>query len=296
MRFGIPPNGWKADGTQPHAEGTHLKRQAILERLRGRISTGHAVLAAGCSAGIIARAAEEGDADLIVVYSTGRSRLKGLPTWRFGDSNRETLEMSSEILNVVSTTPVVGGIEANDPTRRDLGRLLDRFEAAGFDGIINFPTLTNMPDQRRRAEMVGYGFGREVEAIGLARSRDLFTMAYVASAEDAAAMAAAGADVIVTHSGPTTGGRVGYSDDRSIEAVCGYAQSLIDAAVAVNPQVIALLHGGRLSTPDDVREALPLTTAVGFVGASSIERIPVERAVRNTVRAFRNLSTGEDQT
>ena len=273
-----------------------MRRQAILEALRRRIASGRAVLAAGCSAGIIARSAEEGGADLIVVYSTGRSRLMGLPTWRFGDSNRGTLEMSAEILNVVSDTPVVGGIEANDPTRRDLGKLLDRFESAGFSGVINFPTLTNMADQRRRAEMVGYGFGREVDAIGLARSRDLFTMAYVASAEDAAAMAAAGADVIVTHSGPTTGGRVGYADDRSVEAVCAYAQSLIDAAVAERPDVIPLLHGGRLATPDDVREALPLTTAVGFVGASSIERIPVERAVRNTVRAFRNLSAGSEQT
>ena len=273
-----------------------MRRQAILEALRRRIATGQAVLAAGCSAGIVARSAEEGGADLIVVYSTGRSRLMGLPTWRFGDSNQGTLEMSSEILNVVSTTPVIGGIEANDPTRRDLGRLLDRFEAAGFSGVINFPTLTNMPDQRRRAEMVGYGFGREVDAIRLARGRGLLTMAYVASAEDAAAMAAGGADVIVTHSGPTTGGRVGYSDDRSVEAVCAYAQSLIDAAVAENPDVIPLLHGGRLATPDDVRKALPLTTAVGFVGASSIERIPVERAVRNTVRSFRNLSTGSERT
>ena len=271
-----------------------MRRRAILEALRRRIATGQAVLAAGCSAGIIARSAEEGGADLIVVYSTGRSRLMGLPTWRFGDSNQGTLEMSFEILNVVAETPVIGGIEANDPTRRDLGGLLDRFEAAGFSGVINFPTLTNMPDQRRRAEMVGYGFGREVDAIGLARSRDFFTMAYVASVEDAAAMAAAGADVIVTHSGPTTGGRVGYADDRSVEAVCAYAQSLIDAAVAENPDVIPLLHGGRLATPDDVREALPLTTAVGFVGASSIERIPVERAVRNTVRAFRNLPAGPD--
>lgn len=273
-----------------------MRRQAILEALHRRIATGQAVLVAGCSAGIIARSAEEGGADLIVVYSTGRSRLMGLPTWRFGDSNRGTLEMAPEILNVVSTTPVIGGIEANDPTRRNLGRLLDRFEEAGFSGVINFPTLTNMPDQRRRAEMVGYGFGREVDTIRQARSRGMFTMAYVASVEDSARMAAAGADCVITHSGPTTGGRVGYSDDRSIEAVCAYAQSLIDAAVAERPDVIPLLHGGRLATPDDVRKALPLTTAVGFVGASSIERIPVERAIRNTVRAFRNLSTGSEQT
>ena len=131
-----------------------MRRQAILEGLHRRIATGKAILAAGCSAGIIARSAEEAGADLIVVYSTGKSRLMGLPTWRFGDSNQGTLEMAAEILNVVKSTPVIGGVEANDPTRKDLDTLLDRFQAAGFDGVINFPTLTNMPDQRRRAEMV----------------------------------------------------------------------------------------------------------------------------------------------
>lgn len=269
-----------------------MTRKDIIDDLHRRIATGKAVLAAGCSAGIIARSAEEAGADLIVVYSTGKSRLMGLPTWRFGDSNRGTLDMAAEIMNVVNSTPVVGGIEANDPTRKDLGALLDRFQAAGFAGVINFPTLTNMPDQRRRAAMVGYGFGREVDAIALARSRDLFTMAYVASSADSAAMAAAGADVIVTHSGPTTGGRVGYEDDRSVQAICRQAQTLIDAAVAENPEVIPLLHGGRLATPTEVREALVLTSAVGFVGASSIERIPVERAIRSVVREFRELPTG----
>ncbi len=290
---GNVPTGRKPAGTQPHAEVTDLRRQAILEGLHRRIATGKAVLAAGCSAGIIARSAEEAGTDLIVVYSTGKSRLMGLPTWRFGDSNLGTLEMAAEILNVVKSTPVIGGVEANDPTRKDLDALLDRFQAAGFDGVINFPTLTNMPDQRRRAEMVGYGFDREVDAISLARSRDLFTMAYVASAEDAAAMAAAGADVIVTHSGPTTGGTVGYEDDRSVESVCRQAQALIDAAVAENPDVIPLLHGGRLATPAEVRKALVLTSAVGFVGASSIERIPVERAIRAVVREFRDLPAAE---
>jgi predicted TIM-barrel enzyme len=268
-----------------------MTRSEILEALRARIDSGKAVLASGCSAGIIARAAEAAETDLIVVYSTGRSRLMGLPTWRFGDSNLDTLGMAPEILNVVESTPVIGGIEANDPTRRDLDALLDLFEGAGFSGVINFPTLTNMPDQRRRAQMVGYGFRREIDVIGRARLRNLFTMAYVASPEDAAAMAAAGADCVVTHSGPTTGGSLGYEDERPVDAVCRLAQTMIDAAVAEKPDVIPLLHGGRLATPEDVRQALSRTTAVGFVGASSIERIPVERAVRETVEAFRELPT-----
>lgn len=266
-----------------------VARETVLAQLRQRIAAKRSVLAAGSSAGIIARSAEEAGADLIVVYSTGRSRLMGLPTWRMGDSNADTLRMMGEILNVVERTPVIGGVEANDPTRRDLSGLLDDFQAVGCSGVINFPTLTNMPDQRRRAEMVGYGFAREVRMIETARERDMFTMANVASVEDAAAMAAVGVDCLVTHSGPTTGGSVGYADDRSIEALAAEAEQMIQAARAEHPSIVPLLHGGRLATPDDVRRALALTSAVGFVGASSIERIPVERAVREAVTSFREI-------
>jgi predicted TIM-barrel enzyme len=266
-----------------------VARETVIAQLRERSAANRSVLAAGCSAGIIARSAEEADADLIVVYSTGRSRLMGLPTWRMGDSNADTLRMMSEILNVVEHTPVIGGVEANDPTRRDLVELLDDFQEVGCSGVINFPTLTNMPDQRRRAEMVGYGFAREVRLLERARERDIFTMAYVASVEDAAAMAAVGVDCLVVHSGPTTGGSVGYADDRSIEGLAAEAEEMIQAAQAEHPEIIPLLHGGRLATPDDVRRALPLTSAVGFVGASSIERIPVEKAVRDAVTSFREI-------
>lgn len=268
-----------------------IDRDIILGALRQRIESGGAVLAAGCSAGIIARAAEDAEADLIVVYSTGRSRLMGLPTWRMGDSNAETLEMAAEILNVVERTPVVGGVEANDPTRRDLSRLVADYQAAEYSGIINFPTLTNMPDQRRRAEMVGYGFEREAELIRLASAAGLFTMAYVASVDDAVAMAGAGADCVVTHSGPTKGGSLGYRDDRRIDEISVEAERMLAAAISVKPDIIPLLHGGGLATPEDVREALSLTSAVGFVGASSIERIPIERAVQDAVRSFRDLPT-----
>lgn len=273
-----------------------ISREAVLTRLRERIASGKCVLVAGCSAGIIARSAEEADTDLIVVYSTGRSRLMGLPTWRMGDANAETLRMMSEILNVIDRTPVIAGVEANDPTRRDLGKLLDEFEAAECSGVINFPTLTNMPDQRRRAEMVGYGFFREVRLLELARQRGLFTMAYVASVDDAAAMARVGVDCVVTHSGPTTGGSVGYADHRSISELAAEAEQMIEAARAEHPDIVALLHGGRLATPEDVLKAFAHTSAVGFVGASSIERIPVETAVREAVTRFRQIPTrGESE-
>ena len=137
-----------------HSEQKTLsyERTSILEKLKARVNEHLAILAAGCSAGIIARSAEEAEVDLIVVYSTGRSRMMGLPTWRSGDSNTETLGMASEILNVVESTPVVGGVEANDPRSRDLGKLLDEFVAVGFSGIIN-PEIDTVPAPGGTAEI-----------------------------------------------------------------------------------------------------------------------------------------------
>jgi len=269
-----------------------IPRPAILERLSTTVASGRAVLGAGCSAGIIAKCAEGGGADLILVYSTGRSRLMGLPTWRLGNSNPSTLAMAAEILNVTGSIPVIGGAEACDPTRLDLERLLDEFVAAGFSGIINFPTLSNLPDMRRRGDAVGIGFDREVDMVRRARRRDLFTMAYVATPDDSRRMAAAGADCIVTHSGPTTGGLVGYRYDGSLSDLIRDTEQIIQAARAVSPDVVCLIHGGLLATPDEVQAALYQTSAVGFVGASSIERIPIERAVMATTRAFKALRVG----
>lgn len=266
-----------------------IPRAVVLERLRQSVAESQPILGAGCSAGIVAKAAADAGSDLVIVYSTGRTRLMGLPTWRFGDANAITLEMSQEIHNVVVDVPTIAGVEANDPTRMDLGLLLDEFVLRGFSGVINFPTLTNMPDLRRRAEQVGLGFEREVEMLRLARERDLFTMAYAASEADVAMMAASGVDCLVIHAGPTGGGVRGYHPTESIEGLIETSEQLISTALASNPELLVLLHGGLLSGPDEVQVALKGTSAVGFVGASSIERIPIERAVSETVRSFKGL-------
>lgn len=267
-----------------------FSRMDVVGRLEASISKRRAILASGCSAGIVAKAAADAGSDLIVVYSTGKTRLMGLPTWRFGDANAITLEMSSEIHNVVSDVPTIAGVEANDPTRLDLHRLVERFRLSGFAGIINFPTLTNMPDLRRRAEQVGLGFHREVELLRIAREQDLFTMSYVSSIEDVVAMADSGVDCLVLHAGPTAGGAKGYQPAQSMDVLVSECNELISAARnASSRDIPILLHGGLLSEPPQVEEALGRTRAAGFVGASSIERIPIERAVAEVVRGFKDL-------
>ena len=265
-----------------------FSRQDILANLAAEIDAGRPILGAGTSCGLVAKCAAIGGADLLIVYSTGRSRLMGLPTSRIGDSNANTLEMAVEIRNVVSDTPVIGGVEAWDPTRMDLDRLLDDFQAAGFSGIINYPTISTMGETwRRRRGKVGLGWEREVELIRRANARDLFTMAYVVTAQDAIDVAEAGVDCLVPHVGATAGGLVGYETETGIDEEVRKISDVIDAVSAAGHAPIFLCHGGKIAEPQDTHRVYQETQCVGFVGASSIERIPIERAVKATAESFK---------
>jgi predicted TIM-barrel enzyme len=266
-------------------------REEILERLRATIREGHPIVGAGCSCGLVAKCAEAGGVDLLIVYSTGRSRLMGLPTTPIGHANPVTLDMFDEIANVVSHTPIIGGVEATDPTSMSLKRLIHRFRQKGYAGIINFPTLGNNPDRSAMREDVGLGFSREVEMIRLARSEEYFTLAYVFTVEQAQRMAAAGVDVQVAHVGWTVGGLAGRSRSGapSYAQAAEQVQAMIDASLRENPECLCLAHGGPYATPDDTRRLYLHTTALGFLGASSMERIPIERAVRDAAAAFKGV-------
>lgn len=272
----------------------NFSRQEILARLESETHANRPILGAGTSCGLIAKCAALGGADLLIVYSTGRSRLMGLPTSRIGDSNANTIEMAAEIRNVVSDTPVIGGIEAWDPTRMDLDQLLDDFQAAGFSGIINYPTISTMGETwRKRRGKVGLGWNREVELIERAVARDFFTMAYVATVQDALDVAVKGVDCLVPHVGATGGGLVGHETGTKIDEEIRKISELIDAVTVGGHSPIFLCHGGKIAEPKDTRRVYEETGCVGFVGASSIERIPVERAVKSIAEEFKSIPISE---
>jgi predicted TIM-barrel enzyme len=262
----------------------------MLEKLRAEVSAGRPIIGAGCSAGIVAKFAERGGADLIICYSTGRSRIMGLPTTRAGNSNVDTLGMYDEIANVVDTTPIIAGVEACDPMERRMGALVQKFHDKGFNGIINFPSVGDRPAYAAAREAVGLGLSREYELVRVAREFDMLTLGYAYTVEQGQGLAEAGVDVLVPHAGWTTGGAQGSetgSGARTIEQSLEHVQAIVEASMSGRPDLLCLCHGGSIAEAQDTAIVYQGTSTVGFVGASSIERIPIERAIEQTLVDFK---------
>ncbi|QYC42333.1 TIM-barrel signal transduction protein [Nonomuraea coxensis DSM 45129] len=274
-----------------------MNRQDVLGRLRATAAAGRAVIGAGAGTGLSAKCAEAGGVDLIIIYNSGRYRMAGrgslaglLP---YGDANQIVVEMAAEVLPVVRDTPVLAGVCGTDPFRV-MPYFLDQLKAMGFTGVQNFPTVGLYDGTfRQNLEETGMGFGLEVELIRLARERDLLTAPYVFDEEQARAMTEAGADVLVPHVGLTTKGSIGAGTALSLDEAAERVQAMRDAAVAVRPDVLVLCHGGPIAEPEDAAYVLARTEGVaGFFGASSVERLPTERAITEQVRAFTSLRPG----
>ncbi|MEU7873454.1 phosphoenolpyruvate hydrolase family protein [Dactylosporangium sp. NPDC049140] len=276
-----------------------MDRTTALARLRDTVAAGKPVIGAGAGTGISAKAAEAGGADLIIIYNSGRYRMAGRGSLSgllaYGDANQIVVDMSREVLPIVRDTPVLAGVNGTDPFRV-MDRFLDELAALGFAGVQNFPTVGLIDGVfRQNLEETGMSFRLEIDMVRLARERDLLTAPYVFDVEQAAAMADAGADVLVPHMGLTTSGSIGARTALSLEESAARVQAMRDAAVAVNPDIIVLCHGGPIAEPDDARYILANTTGVvGFFGASSVERLPTERAIEAQLVAFKSI-TATDQ-
>jgi len=270
-------------------------RSAILERLRAVIARGEPIVGAGAGTGLSAKCVEQGGVDLIVIYNSGRFRMAGRGSLAglmpYGDANGIVVEMASEVLPVVRHTPVLAGVCGTDPFRL-MPQFLDQLKAMGFAGVQNFPTVGLIDGVfRQNLEETGMGFDLEVEMIRLARERDLLTSPYCFDEESAAAMAAAGADIVVPHLGLTTKGSIGAKTAVTLEEAPALVQAMHDAAKAVNPDIIVLCHGGPIAEPEDAAYVLERTNGVvGFYGASSMERLPTEVAITENTKRFKAIS------
>ena len=274
-----------------------MNGQQALARLRGTLDRGGVIIGAGAGTGLSAKCAEAGGADLIIIYNSGRYRMAGRGSLAgcmpYGDANAIVMEMAAEVLPIVRETPVLAGVCGTDPFRL-MPVFLEEVKRVGFSGVQNFPTVGLYDGQfRLNLEETGMGFGLEVEMIRDAHKAGLLTSPYVFDPEQAAAMAGAGADIVVAHVGLTTKGAIGATTALSLEASVERVQAIRNAAVAVKPDIIVLCHGGPIADPEDAEYVLSHTTGVaGFFGASSMERIPTEIAITENMKRFKMIGRG----
>ena len=273
-----------------------FERTQLLEKFRDFKDRGIPIIGGGAGNGLSAKCEEAGGIDLIVIYNSGRYRMAGRGSLSgllaYGNAHDVVMEMAREVLPVVSRTPVLAGVNGTDPFC-NFDFFLDQLKAVGFSGEQNFPTVGLIDGVfRANLEETGMSYSREIDLIRLAREKNLLTTPYVFNREDAAAMAEAGADIVVCHLGLTTGGSIGAQTALTLEQCPARVDAWAEAALKVNPDILVLVHGGPVSSPADAAYVLENTrTCHGFYGASSMERLPTEAALTRQTRAFKALKT-----
>lgn len=271
-----------------------IPRKTILDRFHRMIAAGQPIIGGGAGTGLSAKAEEAGGIDLIIIYNSGRYRMAGRGSaaglLAYGNANEIVREMAVEVLPVVKHTPVLAGVNGTDPFIL-MPQFLGELKAMGFSGVQNFPTIGLFDGQMRQSfEETGMGFGLEVDMIAEAHRQDLLTTPYVFNADEATAMAKAGADVIVAHMGVTTGGSIGATSTKTLDQCVSEIDAISAAARKVRPDIILLCHGGPISMPEDAAHVLARADRMhGFYGASSAERLPAERAIADQIRAFKSI-------
>jgi predicted TIM-barrel enzyme len=283
------PNPWTG-------RGNPYTRTEVVARLQATLAKQQAIIAAGAGTGISAKFIEKGGADLIIIYNSGRYRMAGHGStaglMSYGDANAVAMEIGEyEVLPVVDEIPVICGVHATDPRRR-MWHWLGKVKEMGFSGVNNFPTHCIIDGKFRQIlKETGMSFQKEVDMVALARRMELFSIVYVSTPEEAKAMADAGADSIIAHVGTTIGGSIGVTDATvSIEEAAAWTQRIIDGGKSSGrTDIIYLSHGGPILTPDDAAYVNQHTEAVGFVGASSLERMAVESSLSDLTRKFKAI-------
>lgn len=273
-----------------------ISRDEALARLTEAVSEQIPILGCGAGTGISAKFAEQGGADLIIIYNSGRYRMAGRGSLAgmmpYGDANAIVVEMAAEVLPVIKNTPVLAGVCGTDPFRL-MPVFLKQLKELGFDGVQNFPTVGLFsPEDRYRQnlEATGMGYGLEVDMIRQANALGMLTCPYVFNPDEAQAMAHAGADVLVAHMGLTTKGAIGAGAAMTLDEAAKVVQAIRDAAIKVKSDIIVLCHGGPIAEPLDAQDIFNHTEGIsGFFGASSIERLPTEQAITKQVASFKAL-------
>lgn len=270
-------------------------RNEVLDKFRGMIERREPIVGGGAGTGLSAKWEEAGGVDLIVIYNSGRYRMAGRGSLAgllaYGNANEIVVDMAKEVLPVVEHTPVLAGVNGTDPFYQP-EVFLPELARLGFAGVQNFPSVGLIDGVfRQNLEETGMGYGLEVDMIRAAAELDMLTTPYVFCEADAIAMTEAGADIIVCHMGLTTGGSIGAETALTLDDCVEKVDAWSAAARSVRPDVMVLCHGGPIAMPDDATYVLQRSTGIhGFYGASSMERLPTEQALKSQTEAFKAVT------
>ncbi len=271
-----------------------MTRDEVLKRLHDQLKAGKPIVGTGAGTGISAKFEEAGGTDLIIIYNSGRYRMAGRGSlaglFAYGDANAIVMEMALEVLPVVKNTPVLAGVNGTDPFKV-MPYFLKQVKEIGFSGVQNFPTMGLIDGNiRQNLEATGMGYDKEVEMIATAHQMDLFTSPYVFNVDEATAMVKAGGDLIVCHVGLTTAGSIGASHAMTLDTAINTVMTIAEAVWKLDKNRLVICHGGPFDEPHQVGQALAKMPGIaGFYGASSAERLPTERAIKEQVAAFKAL-------
>lgn len=256
------------------------------------------VIGVGIGCGLTAAGAVAGGADLLACYSTAIYRAKGLPSalafLPYDDPNRLVRAVLPEVVAVSQGLPVIAGVGAHDP-RVHLSALLNEIVSLGATGVMNEPFVGIYDgDLRAQLEAAGLGYSRELELARVAAKHGLQVIGWAWNTEEAAQMAATGASHVGLMLGITAGGRMGSKAAISNEESHEVLAAMNAAAHQENPEAVTLIHGGPLHGVAEVTAALRASGADGYLGGSSLERVPVIEGLSAAVREFTNIDFSQE--
>jgi len=272
-----------------------ISKSEILGRLRNKIENKQVIIGGGAGTGLSAKCEEQGGTDLIVIYNSGRYRMAGRGSlsgyMSYGNANEIVYDMAKEVLPVVQNTPVLAGVNGTDPFLI-VDKFLDDLKILGFSGVQNFPTVGIIDGKFRQSlEDTGMSYDMEIDVVARANHKNMLTTPYVFTKDEALKMTAAGTDVIVTHFGLTAGGSIGANDTYSLDECVEMFNEWSDAVRQIKSDMIFICHGGPLAEPDDAQYLMSrCPDCHGFYGASSMERLPTEKAITERTAEFTKIT------
>jgi predicted TIM-barrel enzyme len=266
-------------------------------RLRETLKQGKPIIIGGAGDGFTAKLEEKGGVDIIGIYNSGRFRhfgagsLSGLmPVGRNQDM---VVDYAPEVLAVVKHTPVIAGFCSQD-SRTLWEYWFNTLASMGVSGFMNFPTVGLIDagsHYRKNLEESGLGYDKEIEVLKIAHDLGFFTIGYCFTPAEARMVAEAKVDIIACHVGLTSGGLIGAESVMTLDESVRVTKELIAAAREARPagDFLAITHGGPMEDPESTAYVMKRTEAVGYLGASSIERTPVEPAVVKVCQEFKKM-------